>query len=51
MITFSIVGKTPAENETLNISAILLRPTNLFESSEDIMFCFTSDVLIELRKK
>ena len=61
-----IVGKTPVKKEMLNISpnllemsffsnfnifiGMLLNPTDLFESSEDIMFCI-SDLLVGLRKK
>ena len=64
LVTFSIVGKTPVENEMLNISAnwleilfsnfniflaVLLGPTGLSGSSEDIMF-YISDLLVGLRK-
>ena len=63
---FIIVGKTPVENEMLNISGswleisffskfnifvgMLLGPTDFFESKEDIMFCI-SDLFVVLRKK
>ena len=66
LATFSIVGKIPVENKMLNISAnwleilflsnfnifigMLLGPTDLFESSEGILFC-VSDLLVGLRKK
>ena len=65
LVTFSIVGKTPVENEMLNISAnwleilfsnfniflaVLLGPTGLSGSSEDIMF-YISDLLVGLREK
>ena len=64
MATFGIVGKTPVENEMLNISAdlveisfssdfnifvgMLLGSTDLFESSEDM--CCISDLFLGLRK-
>ena len=61
LATFSIVGKPPVENDILNISANWLQIaflcnvnvfiempvglTDLFESSEDIIFCI-SDLLV-----
>ena len=64
--TFKIAGKTSVEDEMLNISVnwleisfssnvyifigIQLGATDLFESSEDIMFCI-SELLVGLRKK
>ena len=66
LANFSIVGKTPGDNEMLNISAnwlkisffskfnifigMLLGLTDLFESSEDIIFCI-SNLLVGFRKK
>ena len=63
--TLHIVGKTPAENEMLNISAnwveistssfnirvgMLLVPTDSFEFREDTIF-YISDLFVGLRKK